>query len=143
MLYTALTKKALRLAFSAHMGALDKAELPYIFHPYEVARMQTDEYCVCAALLHDVLEDTALEAEDLKDFPPEVVEAVCLLTHSKDEPYFDYVRRVAQNPIAAAVKRADLVHNSDLSRLEVADARALERVEKYRKALRILNGEEE
>jgi len=50
----------------------------------------------------------------------------------------DYVRQLAPNPIARAVKLADLKHNSDLSRLEKADDRALRRAEKYREAMRIL-----
>ena len=57
MLYTPLTKKALKLAYAAHAGQVDKAGMPYIFHPYEVAlQVQTEEE-VCAALLHDVVED--------------------------------------------------------------------------------------
>ena len=144
MLYTPLTKKALKLAWEAHADQKDKTGLPYIFHPYEVASMQSEEYCVCAALLHDVLEDTEVTAEQLaKEFPAEVVEAVCLLTHPEGEPYFDYVLRISENPIAAAVKRADLTHNSQLSRLDTVDEKALERVEKYRKALQLLNGEEQ
>ena len=126
------------------MGQVDKTGLPYIFHPYEVASMQTEEYCVCAALLHDVIEDTSVTAENLaKEFPPEVVEAVCLLTHPEGESYFDYVCRIAKNPIAAAVKRADLTHNSNLSRLDTVDEKALKRAEKYRAALALLNGETE
>ena len=144
MLYTELTKKALLFAWEAHEGQKDKSGMPYIFHPYEVALRQTEEYCVCAALLHDVIEDTALTAEELaKEFPAEVVEAVVLLTHPEGELYLDYVRRIAKNPIAAAVKRGDLAHNSDTTRLDTVDEKALQRVEKYRQALRILNGEEE
>ena len=66
MLYTPLTKKALKLAYAAHAGQVDKAGMPYIFHPYEVAlQVQTEEE-VCAALLHDVVEDTDWTMEDLR-----------------------------------------------------------------------------
>ena len=51
MLYTPLTKKALKLAYAAHAGQVDKAGMPYIFHPYEVALQVQAEEEVCAALM--------------------------------------------------------------------------------------------
>ena len=48
--------------------------------------------------------------------PPEVTQAVRLLTHDDGTDYFDYVRRIKGNPIAKAVKLADLAHNSDQTR---------------------------
>ena len=90
MLYTPLTKKALKLAYAAHAGQVDKAGMPYIFHPYEVAlQVQTEEE-VCVALLHDVVEDTDWTMEDLRaaGFPETVLEAVQLLTHDPAVPYF-------------------------------------------------------
>ena len=82
MLYTPLTKKALKLAYAAHAGQVDKAGMPYIFHPYEVALQVQAEEEVCAALLHDVVEDTDWTMEDLRaaGFPETVLEAVQLLT---------------------------------------------------------------
>ena len=140
MLYTPLTKRAMLIAYEAHQGQRDKSGIPYIYHPMHLAEQMTDEWTTCAALLHDVVEDTywTFEALEAEDFPRQVVDALRLLTHNDDEPYLDYVTRIRENPIAAAVKRADLCHNSDLSRLEQVDGRALERVEKYRKALELL-----
>ena len=66
MIYTPLTKRAAEIAYNAHMGQRDKAGMPYIFHPYHVAEQMKDEMTVCAALLHDVAEDTAVTLEDLK-----------------------------------------------------------------------------
>ena len=75
MIYTDLTINAMRLAYSAHNGQLDKAGLPYIFHPYHLAEQMTDEVSTCVALLHDVVEDTNVSLEDLKkEFPTEVVD---------------------------------------------------------------------
>ena len=91
--------------------------VPYVFHPFHLAEQMTDETTTCAALLHDVVEDTDMTLDDLaRDFPPEVVEAVRLLTHTEDVDYFDYVRAIRGNPIATAVKLADLAHNSDSAR---------------------------
>jgi selenocysteine lyase/cysteine desulfurase len=63
-------------------------------------------------------------------------------THKDGVPYFDYVREIAKNPIAKAVKIADLKHNSDLTRFDTApDEYAMKRQEKYLTALKILSEE--
>ena len=144
MIYTKLTNKAMKLCYEAHMGQTDKSGLPYAFHPFHVAEQMRDEYTAAAALLHDTLEDTWVTPDYLRKegYPEEVVDALILLTHDPAEPYMDYVRRIKKNPIARAVKMADLAHNADLSRLEGLDDPAMEkavrRAEKYRKAMEIL-----
>ena len=142
MLYTHLTNEAMKIAYRAHHGQVDKGGIPYIFHPYHLAEQMDDEYTTCVALLHDVVEDTDVTLDSLrKTFPPEVVDAVALMTHAKGEDYFTYVARIAANPIAKAVKLADLRHNSDTTRLEGADEATLAHFrEKYRKAFEILEG---
>ena len=117
MIYTPMTKKALRLAYDAHHGQLDKSDIPYIHHPLHLAEQMYDEISTTVALLHDVVEDTPITLEDLaKEFPPEVVEAVDLLTHKEGVEYFDYVRAIRSNHTAFMVKLADLKHNSDFTR---------------------------
>ena len=117
MIYTPMTKKALCLAYEAHHGQLDKSGLPYINHPLHLAEQMYDELSCTVALLHDVVEDTAVTLEDLaKEFPPEVIEAVDLLTHKPGVDYFDYVRAIRTNHTALTVKLADLNHNSDFTR---------------------------
>ena len=73
-----------------------------------------------------------------RGFPDQVIEALSLMTHSDDVPYLDYVRSMKDNLIARKVKLADLAHNSDLSRLEKVDYKALERINKYKQAILIL-----
>ena len=140
MIYTPLTKKALRLCFDAHKEQTDKTGLPYVFHPFHLAEQMTDEMTTICALLHDIIEDTEYTLEDLEKmgFPSEVVEALRLLTHDERVPYMDYVRKISENPIAKAVKIADLRHNSDLSRLDEIDEYAKKRTEKYKEALSLL-----
>ncbi|MBQ9001609.1 MAG: HD domain-containing protein [Eggerthellaceae bacterium] len=140
MLYTPLTRAAMKLCFAAHEGQLDKAGVPYVNHPLHVAEQMRTEAETCAALLHDVLEDADATEADLRaaGMPDEVVGAVVLLTHDPAVPYLDYVRACKANPIARAVKIADLEHNSDLSRLEEVTPRDLARIERYAKALEIL-----
>ncbi len=139
MLYTVLTKKAMKIAFTAHKDQTDKNGLPYIYHPVHLAEQMTSEAEICVALLHDVAEDTDITLSDLaREFPPEIIEALTLLTHDDATDYFDYVRAIGQNPIARAVKLADLMHNSDLTRLDFVDDRARARAEKYKTAIQIL-----
>ena len=141
MLYTPKTKMALKLCFAAHKDQQDKSGMPYVFHPFHLAeQMQTEETTI-VALLHDVVEDTDYTLEDLAamGFDPVVIEALTLLTHDENVPYMEYVRTIKDNPVAKAVKLADLQHNSDLSRLDSVDEKALARREKYLKALALLN----
>lgn len=140
MIYTAGTKKALKVCFEAHKDQVDKSGAPYVFHPFHLAEQMKDEKTTIVALLHDVIEDTEYTFEDLRNmgFDNEVIEALMLMTHSKDIPYMDYVAKIKHNPIAKAVKLADLQHNSDLSRLDVVDEKALKRKEKYSEAISLL-----
>ncbi len=143
MIYTKLTNKAMRIAYEAHNGQYDVNGVPYIFHPYHVAEQMNDEITVCTALLHDVAEDTNITIEQLeKEFPEEVTEALKLLTHDKNTDYFDYIEKIRSNPVAKAVKLADLAHNSDISRITDKNVVSEKKLEywnyKYSAAKRIL-----
>lgn len=144
MIYTELTNKALRIAYAAHAGQLDKCGAPYIFHPAHVAEQMDDEVSTCVALLHDVVEDSDVTLDDLaREFPPEVVEGVRLMTHDPAVDYLDYVRAVKGNPVAEKVKLADLAHNSDQTRFAgrpVAPEELERRRRKYDAAREILLG---
>ena len=92
------------------------------------------------ALLHDVLEDTPVTMEQLaEEFSYEIIEALQLLTHNKEEDYLSYVERLKLNVIARKVKKADLKHNSDKTRLLTWTKKDEKRLEKYEKALKILD----
>ncbi len=140
MIYTVNTKKALKLCFEAHKNQLDKSGMPYVFHPFHLAEQMENEEMTIVALLHDVVEDTDYTFEDLKHmgFAESIIEALSLLTHDDTVAYMDYVLAIKDNPIAKAVKLADLRHNSDLSRLDIVDEKALTRREKYLKAIELL-----
>ena len=132
------------VAFRAHEGQMDRAGLPYILHPIHVAEQMTNEDSCVVALLHDVIEDTDLTEQDLRKegFTDPQIEAVLLMTRSKDEDYFEYVRRLKKNEIAREVKRADLAHNMDRTRLKELRPKDEERFLKYQKAWQILADEE-
>ena len=140
MIYTQLTNRAMQIAYRAHHGQTDRSGVPYVFHPFHLAEQMETEETTVAALLHDVAEDTELTLDDLREtgIPERVLEALALLTHDPAVPYLEYVARLKDNEIARAVKLADLKHNSDLTRLNRVGPRDLERVEKYRRAMEIL-----
>ena len=140
MIYTPLTKKAMCLCFDAHKEQRDKSGLPYVFHPFHLADQMEDENTTIVALLHDLVEDTPYTLTDLEamGFPQAAVDAIALMTHADDVPYMDYVAKIKENPIARAVKLADLRHNSDTTRLDTVTDKDLARVEKYRAAMDLL-----
>ena len=100
-----------------------------------------DEDTTVVALLHDVVEDTHYTIDDLAamGFNDRILDAIQLMTHDDDVPYMDYVAKIKENPVAKAVKLADLAHNSDITRLDVIDEKAKARVEKYARAIQLLN----
>ena len=140
MIYTKLTKKAIKLCFDCHKNQVDKTGLPYVFHPFHLAEQMDDEISTVCALLHDVVEDTNLTFNDLliMGFPGEVIEVLTLLTHNDDTPYIDYVKKIKGNTTAVKVKIADLKHNSDITRLDVVDEWTIKRNQKYAQALKLL-----
>lgn len=140
MIYTPNTKKAMKLCFEAHKDQTDKSGMPYVFHPFHLAEQMETEETTIVALLHDVVEDTDYTLKDLTDmgFGESVIEALSLLPHDDEVEYMDYVRAIKENPIATAVKLADLRHNSDLSRMDEITEKVLERREKYLKAIAFL-----
>ena len=136
-----LEELAFEIAKEAHAGQTDKAGLDYILHPLQVAAEMTTDEEKAVALLHDIIEDTDVTANELlaKGLPDNVVEAVKALTKKHNQNYAAYLAGVKKNRLATAVKLADLKHNSDLSRLEKITQKDRERAEKYRKAIEYLS----
>ena len=134
-----MLESAIATAAKAHEGQTDKVGKPYILHPLKVMlNVKGGIPEQCAAVLHDVIEDITAEALLELGFSKEVVDAVVLLTRSKDEDYMEYVKRLKANPIARAVKLADLADNMDMSRIPNPTEKDFARLEKYKKAKSIL-----
>ncbi len=136
-----LLARAISIAAEAHGEQVDKAGAPYILHPLRVMlAVQTDEQRL-AAVLHDVLEDTSVDLDRLaaEGIPEAVRVALVALTKTKGELRVDAARRAARNPIARAVKLADVTDNMDLGRLGRAPGPAdLERMKEYEQVREIL-----
>lgn len=137
---SSLIERAIAIALTAHSGQVDKAGAPYILHPLRLMVQMDTEDEQLAALLHDVVEDSDLTLDDLRDegLPESVLAALALLTHQAGEDYEDYVRRIADNPLARKVKLADLADNMRLDRIPNPTPKDLERLEKYREAQALL-----
>jgi (p)ppGpp synthase/HD superfamily hydrolase len=142
MIYTEMTKKAIRIAFDVHKEQTDKSGLPYIFHPFHLAEQMDSEIAICAALLHDVVEDSDMDFSDLElaGISADVICILKLLTHNESIPYMDYIQRIKDsgNAYAVQVKLADLRHNSDVSRLDGIREETETRLQKYAAALALL-----
>jgi len=135
-----LLEKAIEIAVHAHSGQKQKDGSPYILHPLRVmGRVHTDEERM-AAVLHDVVEDSAVTLDDLRaaGFSESVLETVRLLTHEEGISYEDYVRRLKPDPMARRIKLADLEENSDIRRLSGIEEKDLERLRRYHRAWQIL-----
>jgi len=108
---------AIILATQAHEGQVDKAGQPYILHPLRVMLAQKDDKHRIVGVLHDVVEDTYITMWAIDhEFGEPIARAVDALTRRDGESYDAYLSRVALNPIAAAVKIADIRDNMDPSR---------------------------
>lgn len=127
---------ALRIATLKHAGQFDKQGVPYIEHPTRVAESLHDPGLKIVALLHDTIEDTDCTRDELlrNGIDTVFVDMVCALTHSKDEPYLDYIRRLKKTkPEVIPVKLADIRDN-----LRPGCPAGLR--ERYLKALQVLEG---
>jgi (p)ppGpp synthase/HD superfamily hydrolase len=134
---------AVALATRAHEGQLDKGGKPYISHPLRVMRAVSDEgvWAQMAAVLHDVIEDTDVTADDLRraGCPERVVSAVIALSKAPREPLESSMARAAADPIALVVKRADIADNRSEVRLGQLDAPTQERLRaKYARSVALL-----
>ncbi len=122
-MYSQRLEKAIRLMLHAHAGQLRKADpqVPYATHPFHVALMVReaggDEDCVISALLHDVLEDTDVTAEDLEEaFGPRVAAIVREVSEDKTLSWEDRKARMVEHLRVASreaclVAAADKIHN--------------------------------
>lgn len=135
---------AVEVATNAHAGQFDKGGQPYIMHPIKVAESVDTIEQKIIAYLHDVCEDSDMTPEDLlaAGFPENIVSSVKLLTKPRGMSYVEYIEAVKQDNNARCVKIADLKHNSDISRIKQPTKNDFKRIERYQKALVILEGED-
>ena len=128
---------AISIAVTAHREQFDMSGKPYILHPLHLMnQLMFDIELAIIAVLHDVIEDSSYTIEHLIDmgFSKRVTDALTLLTHNDDTPYEEYIERMCHNYDCIRVKRKDLEHNSDITRLKGITKKDLARIEKYHRA---------
>lgn len=133
---------AIAITANAFEGKTDKGGKPYILHCLHVMnklKYEGDEDLMCAAVMHDLVEDTEYTLEMLTElgFSDRVVNLVRLLTHTDDE-YMDYIARIKNNSDAVKIKLHDLRHNSDITRMKGLRNEDFKRLEKYHRAYAFL-----
>ena len=95
--------KAFNFANQAHKGIKRRSGEPYIMHPIAVASIVCDEIglgstSICAALLHDVVEDTDYTVEDIENiFGPKIAQIVDGLTKISGGIFGDRASAQAEN----------------------------------------------
>ena len=133
-------ERAIEIAASAHAHQVDKAGHPYVLHPLRVMlSVDTPEERI-AAVLHDVVEDTPLEFQDLESegFSTSIIEALRALTKTDGELRVEAARRAVQNPVARVVKLADVTDNMDMSRIPNPTEKDFARLREYEQVREIL-----
>lgn len=112
-------RAARRFARERHAGQKRKHGPDYIFHPEEVAALLAfrydveDETTLCAAFLHDVIEECGVAADELADrFGATVAGMVAALSRDKSRPYKEYAQRLAtEGTSVILIKGSDMVSN--------------------------------
>ena len=136
-----MLERAIEIAVEAHKGQVDKGGQPYILHPLRVMMSVSGESEKIVAVLHDVVEDSVWTFDALlaERFAVDVIEALKSVTkESEDEDYELFIQRAMQNPIGHKVKIADLRDNLDVTRISDITDKDVKRINKYKKALKIL-----
>lgn len=139
--------KAIKIAATAFENDFDKGGKPYIMHLLYVMHKvkHLGETAMICAILHDLVEDKEksgynFEYLRINGFSEEVILILQLLTHRKEEtPYMDYIKALSVHPIATAIKKADLEHNTKVSRLKGLTKKDFDRLEKYSIAYQYLS----
>ena len=99
---TKIIQKAYSYALTHHGEQVRKSGEPYIIHPvdvaYTIADLGLDEKTICAALLHDIVEDTDVTYEDIKnEFGEEIAEMVDGVTKLKQIQYASIEEHQVEN----------------------------------------------
>jgi len=148
-------EKAIKIAVEAHTGQVDKGGNPYILHPLRVMLSLNSEEERIVGVLHDVVEDCEgwswerLKAEGCCE---EIIEALQSVSKTPEEEaeyrslpedeklghYLEFIQRAKANKIGRQVKAADIRDNLDISRIDNMAERDLNRLNRYKAALKIL-----
>lgn len=139
----ATLEKAIELAAKYHAGQKDKGGQPYILHPLAVMAKVEGITAKTVAVLHDIIEDTPITAEDLQQegFSQEIIAAVVALTKQEGMSREQAAIQARQNPIARLVKIADVSENMQIERIPNPTDKDYARLATYQQVMHILQQE--
>ena len=149
-------EKAIKIAVEAHTGQVDKGGNPYILHPLRVMLSLNSEEERIVGVLHDVVEDCEgwtwerLREQGCSD---EIIEALKSVSKTPEEEkqfkkmddpnekldhYLEFIKRAKFNKIGRNVKAADIKDNLDISRIDDITESDIDRLNRYKAALKLL-----
>ena len=140
--YEKMLALAETIAVNAHKSQLDKGGHPYINHPSFGSAHCTSPESRIVGMLHDVVEDTDVTLDALREygFNEDILMALDLVTKKKGPDYDEdlYYEKIKTNSIAREVKLADLKHNSDISRIPHPTEKDIRKTEYYKSRIEYL-----
>ena len=149
-------EKAIKIAVESHTGQVDKGGNPYILHPLRVMLSLDTEEERIVGVLHDVVEDCEgwtwerLREQGCSD---EIIEALKSVSKTPEEEkqfkkmddpnekldhYLEFIKRAKFNKIGRNVKAADIKDNLDISRIDDITESDIDRLNRYKAALKLL-----
>ena len=149
-------EKAIKIAVEAHTGQVDKGGNPYILHPLRVMLSLDTEAERIVGVLHDVVEDCegwTWERLGEQGCSDEIIEALKSVSKTPEEEkqfkkmddpnekldhYLEFIKRAKFNKIGRNVKAADIKDNLDISRIDDITESDIDRLNRYKAALKLL-----
>lgn len=144
-----LLDKSLIIVEKLFSNKVDKQGICYLSHLFYVRDNVVSYEEKVVGLMHDTLEDTSINADDLKilGYPDNIINSLIILTKKKGENYSLYVDNVLNSgdEVAIKVKYVDMTHNLNLKRLNALDRDLKEKLENkykepYEKLRKYING---
>lgn len=139
-------ERAIEIAVAAHKGMKDKGGNPYILHPLRIMISLTTEDERIVGVLHDVVEDCpewTFERLQAEGFSERVLTSLKSVTkNSNDNDYQAFVERAKSDPVGRMVKIADIKDNLDVTRIGELREEDIARINRYKKALKVLIDEQ-
>ena len=106
-------------------GKKRKSGVPYLNYLIAVSNKFSDDKTKVIALLHDIMQETEITANDLSEigFPSDIVKTVVLMTREENESYDEFINRIigSKNDRALQIKKVDIEQSMDLHDIEVTD----------------------
>jgi hypothetical protein len=141
ILSTNMVNKALEIAFNAQKERVDRTGRPFILRTLNIAEQMQGEFPVCAALLHDALQND-ITFDELSDagFHDKIITVIKILVRDSTTSFIDHVQKIKDsgNSIAISITLAELIYDSDVSKFIKVDEQIVDWYHQCMQAMAIL-----